>query len=151
LVKCPKGAIVVGSGWVYRIKRKSDGSIERYKARLVAKGFTQRPGFDFFETFSPTFRMASLRLILALCAQHNLKMHSVDISHAFLNGDLQETVYMRQPEGYEQGGADYVCKLNKAIYGLKQAARQWRMTLKEYLESIGFKALESDPSIFIFV
>jgi len=78
-------------------------------------------------------------------------MRSVDISHAFLNGELTETVYMRQPEGFEQRGSDYVCKLNKAIYGLKQAARPWRITLREFLEFIGFKVLESDPSIFIFV
>ena len=151
LVKAPQGAIVIGSGWVFRVKRKSDGSIERYKARFVAKGYSQRPGYDFCETFAPRFCSASLRLILALCAQENLHMRSVDISHAFLNGELTETVYMRQPEGFEEGGADYVCKLNKAIYGLKQAARHWRNMLREFLESIGFKVLESDPSIFIFV
>ena len=101
LVKAPQGTIVIGSGWVFRIKRKADGSVERYKARLVAKGYSQRPGFDFFETFAPTFRSASLRLILALCAKHKLNMRSVDISHAFLNGHLEETVYMHQPEGFE--------------------------------------------------
>ena len=79
LVKAPEGAIVIGSGWVFRVKRKSDGSVERYKARFVAKGYSQRPGYDFFETFAPTFRFASLRLILALCAQHNLQMHLLDI------------------------------------------------------------------------
>ena len=103
LVKAPQGAIIIGSGWVFRVKRKSDGSIECYKARLVAKGFKQRPGFDFFETFTPTLRSASLRLIIALAAQQGLKLHLMDISHAFLNGDLQETVYILQPEGFEQG------------------------------------------------
>ena len=150
LVKAPQGAIVIGSGWEFRVKRKADGSVERYKARLVAKGYSQRPGFDFFETFAPTFRSASLRLILALCTKHKLHMRSVDISHAFLNGELEETVYMRQPEGFEQGGADYVCKLNKALYGLKQAARQWYRKLRSVLEALGFKQLESDPSIYLY-
>ena len=80
-----------------------DGSIERYKARLVAKGFSQRPGFDYTETFAPTVRMATIRTVLALSAVEDLHLRSIDISHAFINGELDEEIYMAQPEGYHFG------------------------------------------------
>jgi len=117
---------------------------------LVAKGYSQRPGYDFGEVFAPTFRMASLRLLLAQCAKQGMHLCSVDISHAFLNGDLDEVIYMKQPEGYEKGGPEYVCKLNKALYGLKQAARQWNTKLHTVLALMGFRRLQSDRSLYIF-
>ena len=86
------------------MKHNTDGSVERYKARLVAKGFSQRPGFDYFETFAPTAKFAAIRAILALSALEDFHLRSVDISHAFINGDLDTVVYMEQPEGFEQGG-----------------------------------------------
>src|SRR5258708_39242004 len=100
LTELPPGKKVVTSGWVFKVKRHADGSIERYRARLVAKGYSQRPGFDFTEVFAPTFRPASLRLIIALAAREGYKMRSVDISSAFTYGELEEEIYMRQPEGY---------------------------------------------------
>src|ERR1700676_5076472 len=115
---------VVANGF-FQLKRHADGSIEWYKGRIVAKGFTQRPGFEYAEdaTFSPVYRPASLRLILALAAQKKLHLRSVDISHAFLLGkDLEEVIYMRQPEGFHQGGPNTVCLLRKPLYGLKQSA-----------------------------
>lgn len=137
--------------WVMTVKHNPDGSISRYKARTVAKGFTQRPGFDYNETYAPTFRQASLRLIAAMAAQHDLHMHSVDVTAAFTNGDLDETIYMHQPEGFHDGPSGSVCALDKAIYGLKQAARQWNLKLHAAMLSMGFTRLKSDSSIYLFV
>ena len=150
LVDLPPGAKCIGSGWVFRLKRNADGSIERYKARLVAKGYSQRPGFDYTEVFAPTFRYAAIRTIIALAAINDLHLHSVDISHAFINGDLEETIYMRQAEGFHKGASNRVCRLRKSLYGLKQAARQWNKKLHDTLLAMGFKRLESDRSIYIF-
>jgi hypothetical protein len=106
IVKLPPGKKAIGSGWVYRVKRNADGSIERYKGRLVAKGFSQRPGLDYTEVFAPTARQASIRLILALAAIEDLHLHSIDISHAFINGKLEEEVYMEQPQGFQEHGPE---------------------------------------------
>ena len=124
LVDLPPGAKCINSGWVFRVKRNADGSIERYKARLVAKGYSQRPGFDYTEVFAPTFRYAAIRTIIALAAINDLHLRSVDISHAFINGDLEETIYMCQAEGFHMGNSNQVCLLRKSLYGLKQASRQ---------------------------
>ena len=119
LVQLPPGRRAIGSRWVFRVKRNADGSIERYKGRLVAKGFSQRPGFDYNETFAPTPKWASIRAILALAALENLELESVDISSAYLNGELKEEVYMRQPEGFEEKTPEWVWRLRKSLYGLK--------------------------------
>ena len=151
IVDLPPGAKCINSGWVFRVKRNADGSIERYKARLVAKGYSQRPGFDYNEVFAPTFRCAASRTIIALAAINDLHLRSIDISHAFINGDLDETIYMRQAEGYHKGGSNRVYRLLKSLYGLKQAARQWNKKLHDTLIAMGFKRLESDHAIYIFV
>ena len=151
IVDLPPGAKCINSGWVFRVKRNADGSIERYKARLVAKGYSQRPGFDYNEVFAPTFRFAAIRTIIALAAINDLHLRSVDISHAFINGDLDETIYMRQAEGFHKGGPNRVYRLLKSLYGLKQAARQWNKKLHDTLISMGFKRLDSDRSVYIFV
>jgi hypothetical protein len=150
-VELPPGQVAIGSGWVFQVKRHADGSIERYKARLVAKGYSQCPGFDYTEVFAPTFCQSSLRLILALSAIEDLELHSVDISSAFLNSDLDEEIYMKQPEGFHEGGPNHVCKLKKSLYSLKQAAQQWNKKLHTTLQSMGFKHLDSDHSIYIYV
>ena len=150
LVDLPPGKTAVNSGWVFKVKHNADGSVERYKARLVAKGYSQRPGYDYTEVFAPTFRPASLRLILALAAKEGYKLRSVDISSAFTYGDLEEEIYMRQPEGYHQGGPNRVCKLQKSLYGLKQSARQWNRKLCSVFTSLGYKKLSSDSSIFVY-
>ena len=131
-------------------KLNADGSLDRYKARLVAQGFSQRPGWDYTECFSPTYRIAALRLILALSAFEDLELRSVDISNAFLHGVLEEEIYMKQPEGFQQGPKDYVLPLAKAIYGLKQGGRQWNKVLHKVLISLGFKRLESDRAIYVY-
>lgn len=94
LMKLPPGKKAIGSKWVFKVKRKADGSIERYKARLVAKGYNQRPGFDYVEIFAPTTRYATVRLVLALAAAEDLHLRSVDISHAYTNGDIDAEIYM---------------------------------------------------------
>ena len=150
LEKLPPGKKAIGSRWVFRIKRNADGTVERFKARIVAKGYNQRPGFDYMEIFAPTMRQATIRLILALAAIDDLHLRSVDISHAFINGDIDADVYMMQPEGFKELGSDYVCKLNKSIYGLKQAARLWNEKLHSALLDMGFNRICSDPALYIY-
>jgi hypothetical protein len=150
VVKLPAGKRAIGSRWFLKVKYNADGSLERYKARLVAKGYSQRPGFDFKETFAPTVRYATIRTILAIAALEDLELRSVDISHAYLNGELEEDIYMQQPEGFEVGGPEYVCKLRKSLYGLKQAGRVWNKTLQSVLLSMGFQQVQSDHGLYIF-
>ena len=139
LVELPKGVQAIGCKWVYKTKRDSLGNIERYKARLVAKGFTQKEGIDYTETFSPVSKKDSLRIILALVAHLDLELQQMDVKTAFLNGDLEEEVYMKQPKGFSsREGEHLVCKLKKSIYGLKQASRQWYYKFHEVITSFGF-------------
>lgn len=142
---------VVGNKWIFRIKRNSDGTIQRYKARLVAKGFHQHPGVDFFETFSPVVKASTIRVVLSLAVSKGWSLRQLDFNNAFLNGTLDEDVYMQQPPGYiDQSRPTHICKLQKAIYGLKQAPRAWNTTLKSVLPSWGFINSRSDSSLFIF-
>ncbi|KAJ3489457.1 hypothetical protein NLJ89_g11528 [Agrocybe chaxingu] len=150
VVDLPPGKKAIGSGWVFKIKFKADGTIERYKARIVAKGYSQRPGIDYTEVFAPTFRPATLRLILALAAIEDMHLRSVDVTSAFPNGDLEEEIYMLQPEGFHQGGPNKVLRLRKSLYGLKQAARQWNKKLHAALVEMGFKRIEADRSVYIY-
>ena len=151
----------VGSRWVFLVKRKSDGTIERYKGRVVAQGFSQRPGFDFTETWAPTGRMAAIRAILATAGFEDWDIEQVDISSAFLNGNLEEEITMKVFDGLRQvrpdlftGGSkndnDWVLALKKALYGLKQSPRQWHKELVRVMSELGFKKIESDSSIFVF-
>lgn len=151
LVPRPEGRTPIGNRWVFRIKKNADGTVERLKARLVAKGYSQRPGFDYNETFSPTPKWASIRAILALGALEDLCLTGVDISSAFLNGDLKHEVYMEQAEGCEEKGPGWVWRLLKSLYGLKQAGRQWHEKLNEILtKKMGFKQVCCDNSIWVF-
>ena len=125
LVELPNGAKAIGCKWVFKTKKDSLGNIERYKARLVAKGFTQKEGIDYTETFYPVFMKDSLLIIMALLAHFDLELQQMDVKMTFLNGDLEEEVYMKQPEGFpSSGGEQLVCKLKKSLYGLKQTSRQ---------------------------
>ncbi|KAL8156325.1 hypothetical protein AgCh_001427 [Apium graveolens] len=141
---------VVDCQWIFKIKQNSDGSVERYKARLVAKGFTQRSGIDFHDTFSPVIKPTTIRLVLSIAVKSCWNIHQLDINNAFLQGHLDEEVYMRQPPRFVSSKyLHYVCKLRKPIYGLKQASRSWDCALKSYLITIGFSKFESDASLFI--
>ena len=149
LTELPKGKKSVGSKWVYKAKIGVDGSVKRYKARLVAQGFTQKFGTDYDETFCPVVRMESLRALIALSVQFGLQLHQVDVTTAFLNGELEEEVYMQQPKGFVHEGEEHlVCKLRKSIYGLKQSPRCWNAALDKQLRGMGFVQSTSDPCIY---
>ena len=123
---------------MYKVKHKADG-IERYKARLVAKGFTQIKGIDFLETFSLVAKLTTVRLLLALAAKHNWLLKQLDVNNAFLHGDLYEKVYMDLLQSVSPPKPGQVCRLNKSLYGLRQASCQWNAKLSEVLISIGYK------------
>ncbi len=123
LVDLPHGKSPIGCKWVFKLKKDATGKIIRYKARLVAQGFTQKFGVDYDEVFAPVAHPVTTRILLSVASKENLIVKQFDIKSAFLNGDLNEEVYMKQPPGYIEG--DKVLKLHKAIYGLKQAARAW--------------------------
>nr|KYP48064.1 Retrovirus-related Pol polyprotein from transposon TNT 1-94 [Cajanus cajan] len=150
LVQLPPNRNAIGCKWVFRIKENFDGSVNKYKAILVAKGFLQQPGFDFNETFSPVIKPVTIRLILTLAISNHWDIHQLDVNNAFLNGSLNETVYMQQPPGFEVHDSTLVCKLNKALYGLKQVPRQWFERLQYTLLQFGFKASKCDPSLFTY-
>ena len=139
LVDLPEGKKPIGTKWVFKVKRKSDGQIDRYKAQLVVKGYAQQKGIDYDETFAPTSCASTMRSLVVVAAYHGWKVHQMDIKTAFLNGDLQEEVYVDQPSGFiEQGQEKKVCRLRKALYGLKQAPRAWYEKIHAYLLGQGF-------------
>lgn len=149
IVPLPKGAKPVGCKWIFKTKRDSKGNVERYKARLVAKGFTQKEGIDYKETFSPVSTKDSFRIIMALVAQLDLELHQMDVKTAFLNGELDETIYMVQPPHFElEDPKGMVCQLKKSIYGLKQASRQWYFKFAQVIVSFGFEANQIDECIY---
>ena len=151
LVPTPPNCTPVGYKWVFRVKRKADGSVDKFKARLVAKGYTQRPGLDYKETFSPVVRPATIRCALTIAVMNGWPLRQMDINNAFLHGTLTETVYMMQPPGFKDTSKpDHVCRLRKAIYGLRQAPRALYTTLRTALFQLGFKNSKADSSLFIY-
>ena len=147
LTHLPPNRTVIDTRWIYKVKHTSDGNIDRYKARLVAKGYAQHHGVDYEETYSPVYKLASLRTILSIGATLNLEIHQLDVKTAFLNGEIDTEIYVKQPQGYEQD-RDLVCKLKKGLYGLKQAPRLWNKKINEFLNAQGFKRCISDLCIY---
>jgi histone deacetylase 1/2 len=151
LVPPQQGKNIVDCKWVFKIKRKADGTLDKYKARLVAKGYKQRYGIDYEDTFIPVVKVATIRLILSIAASLGWSLRQLDVQNAFLHGLLEEEVYMRQPPGFEdKNKPHYVCKLDKALYGLKQAPRAWYSRLSQRLLELGFVPSKGDTSLFHF-
>lgn len=133
IVPLSKGKCPISCKWVYKLKHKSDGSIERYKARLVVRGFTQKVDIDYNETFSPVINMTTLRSLVCIVVKKGWTLHQHDVNNTFLHGDLHEEVYMKIHLGLDVDGKNLVCKLRKSLYGLKQASRQWYAKLSHSL------------------
>lgn len=147
LVDAPKGKKIVDNKWVFKIKYRLDGSVERFKARLVARGFTQEYGIDYEEVFSPVVKFTSIRVVLSLVAMYKMAVQQFDVKTAFLYGDLDKDVYMHQPYGFNDGTGK-VCHLNKSLYGLKQASRCWNRKFTDFIKKYKLIQLESDPCVF---
>uniref|UniRef100_A0A2N9I0C7 Reverse transcriptase Ty1/copia-type domain-containing protein n=1 Tax=Fagus sylvatica TaxID=28930 RepID=A0A2N9I0C7_FAGSY len=151
LILPPSHCKPVGCKWVFRVKRKADGSVDRFKARLVAKGYNQRPGVDYKDTFSPVVKPATIRAVLSIAVMNGWSLRQMDVNNAFLNGELTETVFMEQPPGFKDlSKPNHVCRLKKAIYGLKQAPRAWYTALKNAILQLGFSNSKADSSLFIY-
>ena len=150
LTQLPDGRKPIECKWIFKVKKGSDGGIQRFKARLVAKGYAQKYGVDYDETFAPVVRYSSIRTLLSLAIQNDMMIHQMDVPTAILNGTLEEEIYMHQPTGYvEPGKENLVCRLNKSLYGLKQSPRCWNKAFKEHMKSIKFIQSTADPCIFI--
>lgn len=147
MAELPTNKKVIQTKWIFKTKRNSDGQIVRYKARLVAKGYSQKFGTDYEETYAPVVRFTSIRFLISIAAQENFKIYQMDAVTAFLQGELKENIYINQPEGFNDGSAQ-VCKLNKAIYGLKQAGKVWNTKLDQTLKNFGLKVCNMDPCIY---
>ena len=154
IVSLPLDKHAIGCKWVYKVKLNADGTLERYKERLVSKSYTQQEGIDFVDTLSPVAKMIKVKTLLAVAAAKNWSLTQLDISNAFLNGELTKEIYMKLPLGYTPKAdvtlpPNVVCKLNKSLYGLKQASRQWFMKFSMILLSLGFQKSHSDHTLFI--
>jgi hypothetical protein len=149
IVPRPKEELVVTSKWVYKIKHAADGRVDKYKARFVARGFSQKEGEDYDETFARVARYTSIRAIISLAASMGWSLHQMDVKTTFLNGAIEEEVYIEQPRGFEVHSRDtHVCRLKKALYGLKQASRAWYARIDSYLTRLGFSKSHADPNLY---
>ncbi|PKU79659.1 Retrovirus-related Pol polyprotein from transposon TNT 1-94 [Dendrobium catenatum] len=149
IVNLPIGKKSVGCKWVFSVKYKADGTLERYKARLVAKGFTQTYGIDYQETFAPVAKMNTVRILLSLAAKYNWHLEQLDVKNAFLHGDLEEEIFMEIPPGFKgKSEGNKVCKLKKALYGLKQSPRAWFGKFSKFMLLNGYQQSQGDHTLF---
>ena len=150
LVKLPTGKTALGCKWVFKNKDDPDGGISRYKARLVAQGCSQKYGVDYQDVFAPVVKYNSIRTVLAIANEFNMEVHQMDVKSAYLNGEIDTDIYMRQPEGYvDSGKPELVCKLKKSLYGLKQSGRCWNIVIDKYLKMEGYTQSTADPCIYV--
>ena len=149
LVSRPENKSVLKNKWVFRLKKRQDGSIEKFKARLVARGDQQKKGIDYEEVFAPVARYDTIRAFLATCVEMDMHVHQMDVVTAYVQGDLNEDIYMIQPEMFiSEGNENKVCKLNRPLYGLKQAGREWYQKLDTSLASIKFEKSPENPCVY---
>ena len=149
LVKAPNGIKPVGCKWVYKRKKGIDGKVETFKSRLVAKGYTQKEGIDYDETFSPVAMLKSIKILLFIAAHYDYEIWQMDVKTAFLNGNLEEELYMMQLEGFIAKNQEHmVCKLNRSIYGLKLASRLWNIRFDQAIKSFGFEQNIDEPCVY---
>ncbi|PKU69447.1 Retrovirus-related Pol polyprotein from transposon TNT 1-94 [Dendrobium catenatum] len=150
LTQAPPNTTILGCKWTFKTKWHSDGTIARYKARLVAQGNHQEYGVNYLDTFSPVAKFPTIRAFLTIAASKNWPIHQLDVANAFLHGDIEEDIYMKQPKGFEdKTNPEMVCHLRKALYGLKQAPRQWFKMFSAHIKKIGFENGKADSSLFI--
>jgi Reverse transcriptase (RNA-dependent DNA polymerase) len=149
MVPLPNEKKPVGCKWVYKIKYHSNDTIERYKAKLVTKCYTQMYGIDYEETFAPVAKMNTVQILVSIVVNKNWTLHQMNIKNTFLQGILEEDVYISLPPGYTQENtSNLICRLNKLIYGLKQSPRAWYVKLISHLLSSNFKISNADLSLF---
>ena len=148
LVEAPKGVKPIGCKWIYKRKRGPDEKVETFKARLVAKGYTQKEGIDYDETFSPVAKLKSVRILLAVAAALDYEIWQIDVKTAFLNGELEEDIYMQQPKWFIALDQEHmVCKLHRSIYGLMQASRSWNIRFDQVIKLYGFEKSPDEPYV----
>jgi hypothetical protein len=152
IVPRPKSKYVVSSRWLFKIKHVVDGSIEKYKARFVTCGFSQKEGIDYEKTFTPMARYTSIRTIIALVAKMKWNLHQMDVKTTFLNGVIEEEVYIEQPQGFEvKDRKSHVCRMKKALYGLKQDPRAWYGRIDSFLTRLGSTKSKADSNLYFKV
>jgi hypothetical protein len=152
IVPRPEEKSVVTSKWIYKIKHAVDGSVKKYKARFVTKGFSQVEGIDYKETFAPVAQYTSIRTIISLVTSMGWKLHQMDIKTVFLNGEIEEEVYIEQPEGFViHDEKSHVCRLKKTLYGLKQTPHAWYEKMDRFLMSLGFSKSVVDPNLYYHI
>ena len=149
LVKAPNDIKPVGCNWVYKRKRGIDGKVETFKTRLVTKGYTQKEGIDYDETFSSIAMLKSIRILLSIAAHYDYEIWQMDVKTVFLNGNLEEEIYIMQPESFIAKNQEHmVCKLKRSIYGLKQASRSWNIRFDQANKSFGFEKNLDKPCVY---
>ncbi|KAD3640180.1 hypothetical protein E3N88_29403 [Mikania micrantha] len=149
LTNLPPGCKPLGNKWIFKRKMKVDDNIDKFKARLVVQGFRQKEEIDFFHTYTPVARIATIRLLVALASIHNLIKYQMDVKTTFLNDELDEEMYMKQPDGFILPGNEHkVCKLIKSLYGLKQAPKQWHQKFDEVILSNGFYLNQANKCVY---
>ncbi|GJY43093.1 zinc finger, CCHC-type containing protein [Tanacetum coccineum] len=149
LADLPPSCKPFGCKWIFKRKLMVDGTIEKFKARLVIHGFRQKSGIDYFDTYALVARISTIRLVIAMSSIHNLIIHQMDVKIAFLNGELDEKVYMNQPQGFSMlGNENKVCKLIKSLYGLKHAPKQWHQKFDEVVLSNGYLLNQADKCVY---